>query len=198
MNLPGNSACSIFCASACPGSTAASPCSARTSPMPTRRAIAAQDLKPLDFNAAAAATPSDAAVLARARGHQSAAHRDRSTVATRQLQRNRRSPTPRPIRPAIRFRWKQEMIKVADTQAQYQAAANLYAKAMGHDAHRHRPSVATEGGAHDGSWQRRWRSPPPACAPSPTACASSRRTSPMRIRPRRRPAAIPIAARCRR
>ena len=33
------------------------------------------------------------------------------------------------------------MIKVSDTQAQFQAAANLYAKAMTHDENRHRSAL---------------------------------------------------------
>ena len=37
------------------------------------------------------------------------------------------------------------MIKVSDTQAQFQAAANLYAKAMTHDEDRDRALSGSEG-----------------------------------------------------
>ena len=87
----------------------------------------ARDLKPLNFNDSTRGPRIQAG--RHARRDRSPPHQHppgcRSAVSTKS-----RPMTWNPIPTAIRCRWKQEMIKVSDTQAQFQAAANLYAKAM--------------------------------------------------------------------
>ena len=87
----------------------------------------ARDLKPLDFEDTLAAQTRTAPALTATDPRHIAI--DAVAHAIRRSWTRRTKPAPT----AIPSAWKQEMIKVSDTQAQFQAAANLYAKAMTHD-----------------------------------------------------------------
>ena len=160
----------------------------------------ARDLKPLDFEnvlkkSQETQSTDSASGLAVDR---SASHRDpaaeRSTTFTGLS--TRRTSNANPTGNSVSL--EEEMIKVADTQAQYPGRdAISIAKRCRHDAHRHRHAVqlrrtnmdlhdfhAGRGVGHARAVRR--------------ACARSRRTSPTPIRPRPSRAAIPTAARSRR
>ena len=89
----------------------------------------ARDLKPLDFSTSCARRKARRATAASMRVTDPR-HIAISPSSQRRLRGLRRRTTPKPIPTAIRCRWNMEMIKVSDTQAQFQAATNLYAKAM--------------------------------------------------------------------
>ena len=106
--------------------------------MPIRPRYVARDLKPLDFDQTAERRQP---APARHDDDQCAPYRHLVAAACGKFE-DHETPDQESNPNGNAVSLEVEMIKVSDTQAQFQAAANLYAKAMTHDEDGHRPLIA--------------------------------------------------------